>query len=156
MALDETRIKSKRPIGITILAALQMWIGIGSIVLSPITGSPMWLGGTAEKFLHAHHRIRPFAILAEVVFLIIYAGIGLGLWKLRSWARKAEIGLIAFCTLGCIVGDMFDARPLAFALLSIVFYAVGFGCIIWYLMRPRVRAAFTSAEEVRRGCANAV
>ncbi len=100
-------------------------------------------GRTAERLAEAHHWIRPLALVGECVFLVIYAGIGVGLWRLYTWARKAEIGLIGVGALICI-GEAMFIRPPAFALLSVVVYVVGYGCIIRYLMRPRVRAAFTS------------
>jgi len=136
------RIKSKRPLGITLLAIAQVWIGCIDLVLLPFVGPPIW-GRTAQKLAEAHHWIRPFAIVGEGIFLVVYAGIGIGLWKLCAWAWRAEIGLTGIGALICI-GDAMFIRPPAFALLFVVGYVVAYGCIIRYLTRRRVRAAFTS------------
>lgn len=141
-SLDEMTIQSKRPLGITFLTIAQVWIGCIDLVLLPFVGPPIW-GRTVQNLAGAHHWIRPFVLVGEGIFLVIYAGIGIGLWKLCTWALHAEIVLIGVGALICI-GDAMFIRPPAFALLFIVGYFVAYGCIIRYLVSQRVRAAFTS------------
>lgn len=133
-------IKSKRPVGITILAIAQMWIGCLNLLFIPLSGLNIW-GRTAQRWIEAHLWIRPLAIVGEVVLLVIYVGIGIGLWKLCPWARRTEIGLMGIGASFCIGNAIFFTPP-AFAVVAVIWYCVTYGCVIFYLMRPRVRAAF--------------
>jgi hypothetical protein len=72
--------KSKRPLVVTILAIAQVWIGCVNLLTLPINGIMLW-GRTAERFALAHASFRPLAQIAEILFLMAYTGIGIGLWR---------------------------------------------------------------------------
>lgn len=138
------KIKSKRPVGITILAIAQIWIGCLNLIFIPLMGFHIW-GPTVQRWIEMHLWIRPLATVSEVIVLLVYTGMGVALWKLHPWARRAEIGLIGIGASISIGEVMFTRRP--FAILLVAWFCVVYGCIIFYLMRPRVRAAFS--DEVR-------
>jgi hypothetical protein len=142
---DEMRSKSKRPVGVTILAIGQVWIGCLNILFIPVFGLHIVWGHTVESWVASHVWFRPFATTGEVVLLTLYTGIGVGLWKLYPWARRAEIGVMGVGALTCIGVDL-SMQPPALAIVGVAWYVIGFGFVIWYLMRPRVRASFSSLE----------
>ncbi len=122
----------ERPTGVTILAILNF----------------LWAG------LHALLAVLFFFIGAEdaavgVVALILAAiglAIGIGLWKLRNWARIVTIVLVGLSLplsvlllLGLLIG--FELGSLIFQAIFVALYA----WIIWYLFQPHVKDAFGAA-----------
>jgi hypothetical protein len=142
---DEMRSKSKRPVGVTILAIANVWIGCLNILFIPVFGLHISWGHKVDSWLALHDSVRPFATAGEVVLFAVYTGVGVGLWKLYPWARRVEIAVMGVGALACMANAS-SSRPPALALLGMAWYGVGFGFIIWYLMRPRVRAAFSPLE----------
>jgi hypothetical protein len=84
---------------------------------------------------------------AAGVFIIIVGGVsalvGFGLWKLKGWARIVSIILYAisgaFQLLG-ILGSL--AHFNLFALVWGAFWVAVDAFVIWYLLKPEVKAAF--------------
>ena len=143
---------SKRPAGITILAGVQIFAGCANLVVAvlPMTGIWLW-GTTVATWVAAHPWARPIAFGGELLVFAIYIWIGIGLWRLRPWARRAEIVFLVVVALSRLV-DALTFRPIAVACAFLAWYALFYLWIIWYLMRPQVRAAFESlapAETVR-------
>src|ERR1700686_1030859 len=120
--------KSKRPILVTLLSLMFLWIGcLGSLffpvfLFTGLTGS-MWdqttagLGQSAAliRFL-IHFGKYPF-LLAWFSAYVAYAFIGFGLWKLRNWSRKAVIGISIFGLAISPVVVPFIFRPVPIPLL---------------------------------------
>lgn len=137
-----------RPVGITILAILN-FIGAAFCLLG---GIAMILGGGFIATMMSQQSAGVSGILAGLgaaagVFIIICGGlaaaVGFGLWKLKGWARIVSIVLVgingAFQLLG-LLGSL--AHFNAFAVIWTVFWIAIDALIIWYLLKPEVKAAF--------------
>lgn len=139
-----------RPVGVTILAILN-FIGAAFCLLG---GIGMILGGgfIASMLSQGQSSAGAAGILAGLgaaagVFIIIVGGIsalvGFGLWKLKEWARVVSIvlyGISAALQLLGLLGSL--AHFNAFAMIWSVFWIAVDAFIIWYLLKPEVKAAF--------------
>jgi hypothetical protein len=131
-----------RPTGVTIIAILQ-FIGAGLCILAGIgalvgasflgaAGGPAGAGGM-------------FAMLGGAVSIVLFiiAGIaillGWGLWTLKEWARIVTIVLQGLALLGAVLTLV--QLGSAFLVGGIIRLAIS-GLIIWYLLKPDVKAAF--------------
>jgi hypothetical protein len=139
----------KRPVGVTLLAIMFLWIGCVGALIFPIVGLT---GGASELWrlafgsvIHSAETIKTISVVLDfilLVFYVAYAIIGFGLWKLKDWARKAVIGLSIFGIAAVAVVGIAIVRPLIYGFIGLGAALVEFGWIAWYLMRPRVRYAF--------------
>jgi hypothetical protein len=137
-----------RPVGVTILAVLD-FIGAAFCLLG---GIAVILGGGVIATLLSQQGAGASGILAGLgaaagVFIIIIGGIaalvGFGLWKLKGWARVVSIvlyGISAALQLLGLLGSL--AHFNAFAVIWSVFWVAIDALIIWYLLKPEVKAAF--------------
>jgi len=140
-----------RPVGVTILAILN-FIGAAFCLLG---GIGMILGGGFIATMLSQQgqgSAGAAGILAGLgaaagVFIIIMAGIsallGFGLWKLKGWARIITIvlyGISAALQLLGLLGSL--AHFNAFAVIWSAFWIAVDAFVIWYLLRPEVKAAF--------------
>ena len=137
-----------RPAGVMLVSAWFIFVGlvigflavvllIGSFGLAQTKGTTGifangFVGG-AGIFLAVI--ILPFALAAVVL--------GVGLWRMRQWARIVAVGLIALNVTFCISGLLrswthFGDKSFFWALIFII---SGLG-MIWYLSRAEVKAAF--------------
>ena len=140
-----------RPVGVTILAILN-FIGAAFCLLG---GIGMILGGgfiASMLSQQGQGSAGAAGILAGLgaaagVFIIIIGGVsalvGFGLWKLKAWARIVSIVLwginAAFQLLG-ILGTLTHFN--LFGLIWGVFWIAVDAFVIWYLLKPEVKAAF--------------
>lgn len=140
--------ETKRPASITILAGAQIFIGCANlaIALLPMTGIWLW-GNTVATWVTVHPGARLFAVASEILVFAIYIWLGIGLWRLHPWARRAEIVFLAIVGMDRI-GDALFVRPLAATCGFIVWYAILYLSLIWYLKRPPVVAAFEPIQPV--------
>ncbi len=139
----------KRPVGVTILALIYLWIGCGGTLFFPIIALTV---GTSEisrliagDAIHSESVLRITGILfSSLWFLtyVAYAVLGFGLWKLRSYARTGVIALNTFFLAVAVVALPILAKPLFMGIALIVGTLPPFAWIIWYLRRPRIRYAF--------------
>jgi len=156
--------KPKRPIGITLLAGVFLWIGCIGSVLFPI----FLIFGLATDMVNditvevgpSHPWLRPavrvggyFLVLIWYLLYVAYACIGFGLWKLRDWARKAVLGLAVFSAVAGVLVVPFIREPAAMAgaamtVAAVVWLVLPFAWLVWYLKRPRVRFAFGAGMPV--------
>lgn len=138
-----------RPVFITILAIVFIWIGFGGTLIFPIVllaggMETMWkqlVGGA----IHSELLVRAvywLTITVWFLFYVAYAIIGVGLWKLRNWARTAQLVIFEFSIAVGILIAAFLVRPPSLAFAVIAGAVPPFAWFIWYLMRPRVRFAF--------------
>ena len=139
-----------RPVGVTILAILN-FIGAAFCLLG---GIGMILGGgfIASMLSQGQSSAGAAGILAGLgaaagVFIIIVGGVsalvGFGLWKLKEWARIVSIvlyGISAALQLLGLLGSL--AHFNAFAVIWSVFWVAVDAFVIWYLLKPEVKAAF--------------
>lgn len=87
----------------------------------------------------AYQQLAPFGTLAGVLFLALSAALavaGVGWFMRRKWGWGLGVAIIAFQ----IAGDLFNAFRGEF--LKGVFGAVVAGALLFYLLRPAVRAGF--------------
>jgi uncharacterized membrane protein (DUF2068 family) len=88
---------------------------------------------------------------AAAIFFFVIAGldllVGIGLWKLKNWARLITVVLTAlgavFQLFG-LIGTLSHFNAFAFV-VSLVILAIEV-LIIWYLLRADVKAAFTGGQ----------
>jgi hypothetical protein len=140
-----------RPTGVTILAILN-FIGAAFCLLG---GIGMILGGgfiatmlsqQGQGNAGAAGILAGLGAAAGVVIIIcggISALIGFGLWKLKGWARIVSIvlyGISAALQLLGLLGSL--AHFNAFAVIWSVFWIAVDAFVIWYLLKPEVKAAF--------------
>ena len=148
----------KRPVGVTILALVYLWIGCFGTVFFPFivafgAFTKPWdhfAGGVIHSELWL--RITFYTLLSVLyLFYVAYAVIGFGLWKLRSWARTSVfvINLIGAAA-GLCVAAIF-VRPGILALAVLAETVPPFLWMAWYTQRPRVRFAFGAWPTSRDG-----
>jgi hypothetical protein len=151
-----------RPTGVTVLAILN-FIGAAFCLLG---GIGMILGGGFIATMLSQQgqgSAGAAGILAGLgaaagVFIIIVGGVsalvGFGLWKLKEWARIVSIVLCgisgAFQLLG-ILGTLAHFNVLA--LMWGAFWLAVDALIIWYLLKPEVKAAFQPPAQARAASA---
>ena len=146
--------KRKRPLLVTLLACMFLWIGCLGSLFFPVfllTGlaSTMWdeaaVGAQSGAWIRFLVHFGKYPVLfAWFSAYVAYAFIGFGLWKLRNWARKAVIGIsILGIVLFPVMGPFFTmSTPIPILLASLLWLVVPLGWLIWYLRRPRVLFAF--------------
>lgn len=81
-----------------------------------------------------------------VVLALVFIAVGVGLWRLRPWARLLTLALMVLRLLFLLPGLLFSVwqfEPLSLAvqLVFVVLYA----WIVWYLFQPEVKRAFGAA-----------
>ena len=139
----------KRPLGVTLIALIYLWIGCGGALFFPVIA---FTGGTsglwqivAGNTIHSEAGLRISGYLFAMIWYsayVAYAIAGFGLWKLRNWAREFVIGInLFFGSVGIIVALCFS-RPLPLAIPTLIAALVPLAWTVWYLRRPRVRFAF--------------
>jgi hypothetical protein len=143
----------KRPLGVLLLTLLFLWIGCGGTILFPIFvfdgqatslfkqlaygvfRSEFWLSASSYAFC--------FLLFA---LYLAYAAIGIGLWKLRDWARRAVVVLFSFICIASIPVLLFRIPWQVTVPMVVGMVMPPFAWAIWYLKRPRVRFAFDAAS----------
>ena len=119
----------KRPRGVIVLACIFLLAAIGLVY-----GSVRYMSETLES---------PSSITPAILNFAIAATLGIALLKLRNWARWAVIAVAVYWLL-------FLPREVHEARVIVDFAYTGIGalfcvCAIWYLSRPKIRAAFNEA-----------
>lgn len=142
----------ERPAGVTVLAVLN-FLGAGLCVLGGLAFMvDMGIGGAAAAsrkgagmgaFLVGLGAVGGVVLL---VFAVIAALVGIGLWTLRGWARTVTIVL---SILGLVVAvPAFFISLLSFRVVHLIFLLTRAGIsalIVWYMFRPHVKQAFGAA-----------
>jgi hypothetical protein len=142
-----------RPVGVTILAILD-FLGAAGLIVAGILS--LVGGGSLATMIHQNAQtadaqaaggVVAFIMGALTIFCFIFAVIcfllGWGLWKLKNWARIItiifEVIGVLFSLLGLI--GIFAHFNL-FSLIWTLFWMAIYCLIIWYLLKPDVKAAF--------------
>jgi len=145
-----------RPVGVTILAILD-FIGAVFCILG---GIGMIAGGGLMASIMSQQQaqgagagagfLAGLGALAAVVFLVlaaIYVLLGVGLWKLKNWARIITVVLTALGVISTLFGLIgLFAHFVAFAFVVNVIVLAIEALIIWYLLRADVKAAFVGGQ----------
>jgi hypothetical protein len=148
-----------RPIGITLLSLLFLWIGCIGTLFFPIM---ILAGGTGQLsnllesgMIHSHVLSVTLTCVFAILWFgcyVLYAWIGFGLWKLRLAALKGTIVVHWFGIAMGLAASIVLLRYAPVLALGIGVWTVGiFGGILWYLMRPRVRWPFEVTFAASRG-----
>ncbi len=138
-----------RPTGVTILAVLSF---LGAILMV-IGAAVMFLLGSSAGLAAMAGRgggmggplaaMGAFAGVACLILAVLYVVNGVGLWKLRGWARLLTILLVA---LGIIFGLLGIVRAMAPMMIGLIIWELVLIAIdVWiviYLFKPHVKAAF--------------
>ncbi len=139
----------ERPVGVTILAVLEfisagffillgLLLLVGGGVLGALGG-----GGEASGYMAAVAAMGAVAGVVVLILSVIPLAIGIGLWKLRNWARIVAIvfsGLGVLSNLLGVIGGVTAGEM--FSLSSSV---IGLGInilVLWYMFQPHVKQAF--------------
>ena len=152
----------KRPLALSILAVLY-WLEAASLVLfGLVLWLWVWLAGQgvdpaadmpaeAAELMHlllkmAEEGALPVLVGLFLLFAVLFVWFGIGLWKLRNWARQVTIGLmilrLLFLAPGLVIGLLrSDLLGLGLQLL----FAAVYGWILWYLYQPGVKQLFLPA-----------
>jgi len=150
----------KRPIGITLLALMFLWIGGWGTLMLPltvVTGGVTPFRDLVVKWMEqSHPSLVPLAgvvvyLLFAIVyaFYVAYAFIGFGLWKLKDWARRGfmavgllmiAMGVVAAIAMPKELGA--DASKTILSIAALLWCAAPGAWVIWYTRRPLVLAAF--------------
>lgn len=152
----------RRPFAVAILAILH-WLEAALLLL--LAGLLAWwmrvaaeLGGAAiappevpTETLELLNRLSNPSMMGAAVIVLgavaaVFAAAGVGLWKLRNWARLVTLGLTALRLLLLLPGLLLtlarsDLLGLGVELLFVLVYA----WILWYLYQPHVKQAFGAA-----------
>lgn len=129
-----------RPTGVTMIAALSFIAACGLALLACLF---LVGGGLAARFMPPDARI-PAGLAAAIgglgalfffLFAALYVAVGVGLLKLKEWARIAAVVLAGLSLLFGLLG-LVHFHPFALVRLAIA------GSILWYLLQPHVVAAF--------------
>jgi hypothetical protein len=151
-----------RPVGVTILAILN-FIGAAFCLLG---GIAMILGGGVIATMLSQQgqgSAGVAGILAGLgaaagVFIIIIGGVsalvGFGLWKLKGWARIVSIVLFVISAAMQLLGLLGTlAHFNLFAVVWSLFWVAVDAFVIWYLLKPEVKAAFQQQPMARAASA---
>jgi len=150
----------KRPFGVAVLAIIHFL----EAVLFLFTGAMLWLfaqlvsemGADALEapdelsarmlplileFIQSGKLMVVYALIAALA--VVFAAVGVGLWRLRRWARLLTLGLtglrLVFLLPGLVVSLVqMDALLIGGHALMLFVY----GWIVWYLFQPEVKRAF--------------
>ena len=138
-----------RPIGVTILAILE-FIGAGFLILvgllllvgMSMLGA-MGGGGEGASMMGILGALGAAAGVVVIILALIPLAIGIGLWKLRNWAR---ILVIIFAGLGALGNAARVIWGLGSGdMLNTVAGIIGLGIqalILWYMFQLHVKQAF--------------
>ena len=139
----------ERPTGVTILAVLE-FIGAGFLILLGLlllVGmgmlGAMGGGGEGGRFLGVLGALGAAAGVVVIIVAALPLAIGIGLWKLKNWAR---ILVIIFATIGALGNTARVIFGLSSGeMFNVVGGIVGLGIqalILWYMFQPHVKQAF--------------
>ena len=155
--------KQKRPVGVTLLACVFLWIGCLGTVFFPIIaifgGISMAWRLIASGVIHSEFWLRLTSYLFCTIwyaFYVAYAFIGFGLWKLRNWARKSVLAVSLFSIAISLFAVPFLVKPWDFGVAIAIGMVPPFAWIAWYVNRPRVRFAFEAWPSAQEWAATTV
>jgi hypothetical protein len=151
----------KRPWGVAVLAVVNVLEAVLLVLVAGMVALLVWAAGQgafqgAEGELPASSRrllealawlSRSGLLWAAVGFLLVlaavYLALGVGLWKLRNWARLGTLGLSALRVPLALVGlgaSLLSFDPTSAVLQALMLFV--YGWIVWYLLQRDVRLAF--------------
>lgn len=141
-----------RPTGVTVLAVLNflgaaLYILLGVLFMVGMGALGAVLGQSGQEGSGAAMGLlMGLGAVAGVVLIffgLIALAIGIGLWKLKNWARIITIVLSALGGLACLAGLLGGvmAAEIISIIVNVIFLGI-YGLIIWYLFQAHVKQAF--------------
>ncbi|MBI1742501.1 hypothetical protein HYR54_05470 [Candidatus Acetothermia bacterium] len=134
--------RTKRPLGVTILAVIHFV----SAILAGLAGVLLTMSVVIGLYRGPNWMVAAAIALGfyALVIGLIYMAMGLGLWRLRNWARILESIL---CGLGVVIGfiALIAAAQLHESTYLTLMRIIGLGINLWvfiYLNTRHVRDAF--------------
>ena len=150
----------KRPFGVAVLAIIHFL----EALLFFLTGAMLWLfaqlvadlGPDALEapdelsarmlplileFIQSGKLMMVYALIG--VLAVVFTAVGVGLWRLRPWARLLTLGLTALrlvLLLPGLVVSLVQLDPLLIG--GHALFVLVYGWIVWYLFQPEVKRAF--------------
>lgn len=132
---SDTSSRSGRPVGV-LLIALLCFVAIPVVIV--------FIAATLPEFLDGSGLNRGQAMLSLVLgvaLVPLFSVTGVGLWRLRAWARWLAIGFLAV-SIASIVIDALLRYPLSTgAIVALGRGAIPTGLLL-YLLHPSIGAAF--------------
>ncbi|HEX3091140.1 MAG TPA: hypothetical protein VHW72_00880 [Candidatus Angelobacter sp.] len=145
-----------RPTGVTVIAVLDflgtgfcLLIGLGMILGGGFLAS--WINQQGGQGSAGAAGIMAGLGAAAGVFIIIIGGVcavlGIGLWKVKEWGRIVNMilwGLGGLLQVLGLLGTLAHFTVLGF--LWNVFWLAVDAFVVWYLLKPEVKAAFQAPQ----------
>ncbi|MBC8447031.1 MAG: hypothetical protein H8D78_04705 [Chloroflexi bacterium] len=120
----------KRPDGVMLISIYHfIWAALTLLGICALIALPFFVGIVSEGDRDATFWTGFASIIGLVFFGLIFLAnliIGLGLWRMKGWARIAALALSVFRLFNVPVGTIIG------------------GLIIWYLLQENVAAQFES------------
>ncbi|HTX77880.1 MAG TPA: cytochrome c oxidase assembly factor Coa1 family protein [Terracidiphilus sp.] len=143
------RSNVRRPVGVMLFAVMFLWIGGFGTLFFPLialTGGvsdlvKLWPGSA----FHSQSALRLISYVLGTAWYFCYLAylvIGIGLIKLKNWARKSVVGIALFGMGASLIVVFVFVRPFLLATAGALWCSSCCGWSAWYLVRPRVRYAF--------------
>lgn len=138
-----------RPTGVTILAVLSflgaglMLLGAAGLFLLGSSAGIAAMAGRGGGMGGPLMAMGAFAGIACLILAVLYLVNGIGLLKLRGWARLLTILLVALGIIFGVLGIVRAMAPMMIGLIvwDLVLIAIDVWIVI-YLFKPHVKAAF--------------
>ena len=131
----------RRPLGVTILAILALTAAVVELA-SAMTLS--W--GTERGTRGEAWWITAIAPLAHVLRGMLYGLVGIGLWRLRKWARGAVIAISSLAIGGVVFNAIWGQSLTGFSVpLRLLLPVAGiYALCLSYMFTRKVRQAFSA------------
>ncbi len=136
----------KRPVGVTILAVIAVIYGIFNLLLAllGLLGSALLASHVAAAAIKYSAGTLAYATISDAVLGILLLAFGVGALRLKGWAWTAGVAALLLDVVRQIAGVViqgFSAGTIVRDGITIVIALL----LLWYLLRPNVRAAFGAA-----------
>lgn len=133
----------QRPVGVTVIAIIGIIYGGFNLLLAllALLGSAILASGVAPRAIKYTPGQLAYALISDALIGILFLAFGIGALSLKRWAWIAGVVALGLEVVRQIVGvaiQGFGPIKVAVALIYIVIALV----LLWYLIRPNVRAAF--------------
>jgi hypothetical protein len=132
----------KRPVGVTIIAVIAIIYGIFNLllVLLAVIGIGLAASGVAAVATKYDVGTLAYAAIWDAILGILYLVFGIGAFRLKGWAWTTGVAVLVLELVRNIAGYFISGV----GALSIITSVIAL-LLLWYLLRPNVRAAFGKA-----------
>jgi hypothetical protein len=151
----------KRPTGVTVLAIINFLEGFVFLLLAGALWLVAWAMGQGElagasadlssgsaEVLEALEWLGARGLLSALVagvavFGGLYLALGVGLWRLKDWARVTMViltGARVPIVLWGLTASLLDREPASLVLDALIVFV--YVWIVWYLFQPPVKQTF--------------